>query len=283
MSKRGEPVAWDGPAGLQIDSYATGRKMVFAHVNKGRIHLEVTDGSSQWRGSVSAPWNHIDASPTAQLDAPTLDDAIAAGDGTLHGAIDYWQKRALKAEAQPVNMTMTKCPWCHSIFCAEHHPITAQPAAQDRRPPPPPGNGWHWCSSPEGWVRPSKDQSGEVASAKDEATSGGTEQQPDRTGPTSPNPIDDVVRRLEKAALHDAWQQPHIAKQTLYHEAAAAIRALDSKLRGRTKLLVEQQQRALRAEAKRDAEMALLRWLDSKSNLRLDVHERIRAQLKGKL
>lgn len=30
----------------------------------------------------------------------TLDDAIAAGDGTLHGAIDYWQERTLKAEAE---------------------------------------------------------------------------------------------------------------------------------------------------------------------------------------
>lgn len=29
---------------------------------------------------------------------PTMSDAIAAGDGTLHGAIDYWQQRALKAE-----------------------------------------------------------------------------------------------------------------------------------------------------------------------------------------
>jgi hypothetical protein len=30
---------------------------------------------------------------------PTMDDAIAAGDGTLHGAIDHWQARALKAES----------------------------------------------------------------------------------------------------------------------------------------------------------------------------------------
>ena len=29
----------------------------------------------------------------------SMDEAIAAGDGTLHGAIDYWQERALKAEA----------------------------------------------------------------------------------------------------------------------------------------------------------------------------------------
>jgi hypothetical protein len=27
-------------------------------------------------------------------DGPTMDDAIAAGNGTLHGAIDYWQERA---------------------------------------------------------------------------------------------------------------------------------------------------------------------------------------------
>ena len=38
----------------------------------------------------------------AQLAAthPTMADALAAGDGTLHGAIDYWQQRALAAEAQ---------------------------------------------------------------------------------------------------------------------------------------------------------------------------------------
>lgn len=27
-------------------------------------------------------------------------EAIEAGDGTLHGAIDYWQKRAAEAEAR---------------------------------------------------------------------------------------------------------------------------------------------------------------------------------------
>lgn len=34
----------------------------------------------------------------AQQAEPTMSDALAAGDGTLHGAIDYWQERALKAE-----------------------------------------------------------------------------------------------------------------------------------------------------------------------------------------
>jgi hypothetical protein len=28
----------------------------------------------------------------------TMEDAVAAGDGTLHGAVDYWQERALRAE-----------------------------------------------------------------------------------------------------------------------------------------------------------------------------------------
>ena len=31
---------------------------------------------------------------------PTMKDAIESGNGTLHGAIDYWQKRALDAEAE---------------------------------------------------------------------------------------------------------------------------------------------------------------------------------------
>lgn len=30
----------------------------------------------------------------------TMDDALAAGDGTLHGSIDHWQERALRAEAE---------------------------------------------------------------------------------------------------------------------------------------------------------------------------------------
>jgi len=31
---------------------------------------------------------------------PTMNDATAAGDGTLHGAIDHWQTRALEAEGK---------------------------------------------------------------------------------------------------------------------------------------------------------------------------------------
>lgn len=37
---------------------------------------------------------------TEYREPPTLADAIAAGDGTLHGAIDYWHSRAIRAEAE---------------------------------------------------------------------------------------------------------------------------------------------------------------------------------------
>ncbi len=36
----------------------------------------------------------------AREDAPTMEDAIAAVDGSLHAAIVYWQERATKAEAK---------------------------------------------------------------------------------------------------------------------------------------------------------------------------------------
>lgn len=35
-----------------------------------------------------------DIAALASQAEPTMSDAIAAGDGTLHGAIDYWQQRA---------------------------------------------------------------------------------------------------------------------------------------------------------------------------------------------
>ena len=38
----------------------------------------------------------------ARVPTTAMGEAIAAGDGTLHGAIDYWQERALKAEAARV-------------------------------------------------------------------------------------------------------------------------------------------------------------------------------------
>lgn len=52
-------------------------------------------------------WDHmLIYAPTEKLAARlaarqpvTMDDALAAGDGTLHGAIDHWQERALRAEA----------------------------------------------------------------------------------------------------------------------------------------------------------------------------------------
>ena len=45
----------------------------------------------------SGPWRYTTPPTPAQAE-PTMADALAAGDGTLHGAVDYWQQRALKAE-----------------------------------------------------------------------------------------------------------------------------------------------------------------------------------------
>ncbi len=48
--------------------------------------------------SLGFVWNHGRWEDRRQ--PVTMDDALAAGDGTLHGAVDHWQERALRAEAE---------------------------------------------------------------------------------------------------------------------------------------------------------------------------------------
>ena len=61
-----------------------------------------------------------------------MDEAIAAGDGTLHGAIDYWQERALKAEARlaqridPAEHDKT----CAALLQGERYPCDCKPSAE---------------------------------------------------------------------------------------------------------------------------------------------------------
>jgi hypothetical protein len=64
----------------------------------------------------------------------SMDDAIAAGDGTLHGAIDHWQRRALAAEqaAQqepPPNSSETPNGSQEPATSTEQEPMTAERAA----------------------------------------------------------------------------------------------------------------------------------------------------------
>lgn len=47
-----------------------------------------------------------------------FDKALAAGDGTLHSALDYWQDRALKAEAALVEHPITDAPSKDVILAA---------------------------------------------------------------------------------------------------------------------------------------------------------------------
>lgn len=53
---RAEAPIWDDRRELQIDSYATGHKMVHARIFGNDISIEVTDGSSSWRAQIPAPW-----------------------------------------------------------------------------------------------------------------------------------------------------------------------------------------------------------------------------------
>jgi|GEM_PF-1952698 len=46
----------------------------------------------------------------------TMDDALAVGDGTLHGAIDHWQERALRAEADLAARQPAGEPVCSGGF-----------------------------------------------------------------------------------------------------------------------------------------------------------------------
>ena len=53
----------------------------------------------------------------------TMDDALAAGDSTLHGAIDHWQERALRAEAELAARQPVGEP-DEPIFQVKHHDDT---------------------------------------------------------------------------------------------------------------------------------------------------------------
>lgn len=69
----------------------------------------------------------------AASEGVTMADAVAAGDGTLHGAINYWQKRALAAESalrQPVAGEQCRPAFRRERWCATHDgPIDLCPSA----------------------------------------------------------------------------------------------------------------------------------------------------------
>nr|WP_297388204.1 hypothetical protein [uncultured Roseateles sp.] len=61
---------------------------------------------------------------------PTMADAIAAGDGTLHGAIDYWQQRAeverLQGELRAYDESPAACHFASRLESAEQRADTAE-------------------------------------------------------------------------------------------------------------------------------------------------------------
>ena len=61
----------------------------------GDVRQDDGTGTTREADAVSTLHAAIDhLAALASQAEPTMSDAIAAGDGTLHGAIDYWQQRA---------------------------------------------------------------------------------------------------------------------------------------------------------------------------------------------
>lgn len=56
-------VAWTKRP-LQVDSYATGRRLIHAYVTEDTLSIEVTDGSDTWRTMIRAPW--LAGTPSAE-------------------------------------------------------------------------------------------------------------------------------------------------------------------------------------------------------------------------
>ena len=87
-----------------------------------------------WGSSQRPNWfeNSITALRERLAQNREMDEAIAAGDGTLHGAIDYWQERALKAEARlaqridPAEHDKT----CAALLQGERYPCDCKPSAE---------------------------------------------------------------------------------------------------------------------------------------------------------
>lgn len=92
----------------------------------------------------------------------TMDDALAAGDGTLHGAIDHWQERALRAEAelaarQPVGEPFGYCadfdPGAHEFSHTFYYlaPGEKVPAGCTPFYAAPPAQAVDLGAMPDGW------------------------------------------------------------------------------------------------------------------------------------
>ncbi|WP_313080571.1 hypothetical protein [Pulveribacter sp.] len=68
--------------------YGCGEPLAYT-ATQMRAYVDADRAQRASRGQAPAP---------AAVAGPTMDEAVAAVDGTLHGAIDYWQQRALEAE-----------------------------------------------------------------------------------------------------------------------------------------------------------------------------------------
>ena len=56
----------------------------------------------------------------------TMQDAVDAGNGTLHSAIDYWQERALKAEDEVSRQKVAILSLCANVQTLVAEQVTMQ-------------------------------------------------------------------------------------------------------------------------------------------------------------
>lgn len=106
-------------------------------------------------------------SPTVEQ---AMEEAVAAGDGTLHGAIDYWQERALKAEAAVGEQEKATegADWHRSIRTQALGAFREWQKATGALPA-----GSSWIGEVEGLIADAVDASFAVAAPSSQAAKGG--------------------------------------------------------------------------------------------------------------
>lgn len=93
---------------MQLELERKKFEVYFCESIRVRGGLTLGPGSSYIDKSTQYHWEKWQAAleNPSEDKLDTVGQEVAAGDGTLHGAIDYWQKRALEAEAKLVSNSL---------------------------------------------------------------------------------------------------------------------------------------------------------------------------------
>ena len=81
-------VTWENIGSLQIDSYATGRRMAVVHIIGDEVRINVTDGNYEWITRIDPPWVKR-AAPTPPKSASVPVERLEALIKESEGCRDY--------------------------------------------------------------------------------------------------------------------------------------------------------------------------------------------------